>query len=107
VRLSAMLGLGLNWQNASATAALSQEVGQPLFTIKCTGSDSANFSFRAGLGARFVIGSGFSFTLDGVLDEVRLSSDPLDDCVRGAGTTTLLSARAGLAYEFEITRPVR
>ena len=45
--------------------------------------------------------------LDAVVDEVRLSTDPLDNCVIGGGTMTLLSARAGVAYEFDITRIAR
>jgi len=107
VRLSALLGLGVNWQNAAAAAAFSQDIGQPLFTVRCTANDSANFSFRGGLGARFVIGNGVSFLLDAVIDEVRLSTAPLDECVTGGGAMTLLSARAGIAYGFDITRVVR
>lgn len=107
VRLSVLLGVGANWQSADVSAVISQDVGQPLLTVQCSGSDSMNFSFRAGLGAEFIVGNGFSFLLDAVGDVVRLSTDPLDQCVLGAGTMTLLSARAGLGYKFDVTRFVR
>jgi hypothetical protein len=104
VRLSLLIGVGLVWQHADVSAVLSQGVGRPLLPIQCSGSDAANFGFRAGLGAEFVIGNGVSFVADALVDNIRLSTDPLDGCVLGAGTTTLLSARAGFAYRFD---PIR
>jgi hypothetical protein len=106
-RLSVLFGTGLVWQRASASGVLSQGIGRPLLTIQCSGSAAANFALRAGLGAEVVIGRGFSLLSDALLDNVRLSSDGLDDCVPGAGTTSLFSTRIGVAYQFDVSRFVR
>lgn len=72
-----------------------------------SGGARANVSFRAGLGARLMLGNGSSLTAAAVVDEARLTGNLLHDCVNGAGITTVLSARIGLAYELDLLRALR
>ena len=53
------------------------------------------------------LGGGVFFNLDGVIDELCLSADPLGTCAPGAGSTALLGVRGGFTYKVDVTRYVR
>jgi hypothetical protein len=107
VRIGIVIGPGLAWQGADVNGVITPGIGALPSAYACSGGDTANLALRAGLGARFMLGSGFSFLVDGSFDNVRLSSDVIGDCAPGAGTVTLIGARMGFGYELDITSFVR
>ena len=107
VSLGLLLGPGLAWQGVSASGVLTPGIGALPLAYACAARDSANLALRAGLSARFALGSGFSFLADASVDSVRLTSDALDGCAPGAGTVTLLGARVGFGYQLDVTSYVR
>lgn len=107
VRLGLLLGPGLAWQGVSANGLLLPGIGRLPATFACSASDSVNLALRAGLGARFALGSGISFLADASFDNVRLGSEAIDDCAPGAGTVSLIGARIGFAYDLDATVYVR
>jgi hypothetical protein len=107
VSLGLLLGPGLAWQGVSANGLLTPGIGALPSTFACAAGDAVNLALRAGLGARFALGSGVSFLADVSVDNVRLASAVLGDCAPGAGTVTLLGARVGFGYQFDVTSYVR
>ncbi len=101
VRLWAMIGPGLAWQRASAGGFVSAGFGRRPIGLRCSATGGPDLALRAGVGAEFELGSGLWFVADAVLDNARLSSDAVDDCVLGAGAVTLFGMRAGFAYRFD------
>lgn len=99
------LAAGLTWQTADATGTVytGPFASQPR-TFACSASESANFALSGGLGGDVAIAGGLSFRTELTFDHHRLSSDVLDGCVPGAGTTAILALRAGLAYRFDVPR---
>ena len=107
VRIGILIGPGLAWQGVDASGLITPGIGALPSTYACSGGDSANLALRAGLGARFMLGSGFSFLVDASLDNVRLASEVIGDCAPGAGTVSLIGARVGFGYELDVTSFVR
>lgn len=107
VTLGVLLGPGLAWQGVSASGLLTPGIGRLPATFSCSGGDSVNLALRAGLGARFALGSGISFLADVSFDNVRLASEVIGDCAPGAGTVSLIGARVGFGYQFDVTPYVR
>jgi hypothetical protein len=107
VTLGVVLGPGLAWQGVSASGLLTPGIGRLPSTFSCSGGDSVNLALRAGLGARFALGSGISLLADVSFDNVRLASGVIGDCAPGAGTVSLIGARVGFGYQFDVTPYVR
>ncbi|MEP7126383.1 MAG: hypothetical protein ABJE95_35965 [Byssovorax sp.] len=107
VRIGLLIGPGLAWQGVDVSGVITPGIGVLPSAYACSASATANLALRAGVGARFLLGSGFSFLLDASFDNVRLASDVIGDCAPGAGTVSLVGARAGFGYEVDITRVVR
>lgn len=107
VRIGLLIGPGLAWQGVDAGGLLTPGIGVLPSAYSCSAGDSANLALRAGLGARFMLGSGFSFLVDASFDNVRLASDVIGDCAPGAGTVSLIGARVGFGYELDVTSFVR
>ncbi|MEO7331651.1 MAG: hypothetical protein ABI193_23960, partial [Minicystis sp.] len=101
VRLWAVIGPGLAWQSAEASGFVSGGFGTRPIGLRCSATGGPDLALRAGVGAEFSIGSGFWFVTDVTLDNARLSSDVVEDCIPGAGAVTLFGARAGFAYRFD------
>jgi hypothetical protein len=103
VGLSLALAPGLVWQSADATGTFVGAPGDPFVRtpFACGGSDSADLALRAGVGARIKLGDGLLLTADASLRGYRLTSEPLDECVNGAGTQTAFALVAGFAYRFD------
>jgi hypothetical protein len=97
----------LAWQGVDARGFVTPGIGALPSTYACSGGDTANLALRAGIGGRFLLGSGFSFLADASFDNVRLSSDVIGDCAPGAGTVSLIGARVGFGYELDVTSFVR
>jgi hypothetical protein len=106
VRIGILIGPGLAWQGVDARGFVTPGIAPPS-TYACSGGDTANLALRAGIGGRFLLGSGFSFLADASFDNVRLSSDVIGDCAPGAGTVSLIGARVGFGYELDVTSFVR
>lgn len=107
VQLGFLIGPGIAWQGVRADGLVTPGIGVLPSVYSCAGSDSANIALRAGIGARIAFGSGFSFLADASFDSLRLSSDVVDGCAPGAGTVSLIGARAGFGYTFDVTSYVR
>jgi hypothetical protein len=107
VTLSVLLGPGLAWQGVSANGLLTPGIGKLPTTFSCSAGDSVNLALRAGLGARFALGSGVSFLADVSFDNLRLASEVIGDCAVGAGTVSVIGARVGFGYQFDVSSYVR
>jgi opacity protein-like surface antigen len=98
------LGVGLAWQYASASRFEDPEgTGRTATLTFCDASDSANVALRAGAGVEINVGAGFFVVGDLWIENARLSGELLGGCVGGAGTSTLFTARAGLAYRIDLS----
>jgi opacity protein-like surface antigen len=99
------IGVGLGWQLAAASRFEDPEgTGRTATITLCDASDSASVGLRAGAGVEIPVGGGFFVMGDGWIENVRLSGEILDACIGGAGTSTLLTLRAGLAYRLDLAR---
>jgi hypothetical protein len=107
VTLSVLLGPGLAWHGVSANGLLTPGIGKLPTTFSCSTGDSVNLALRAGLGARIALGSGVSFLADVSFDNLRLASEVIGDCAPGAGTVSLIGARLGFGYQFDVSSYVR
>ena len=107
VRIGILIGPGLAWQGVDARGFVTPGIGALPSAYACSGGDTANLALRAGIGGRFMLGSGFSFLADAGFDSVRLTSDVIGDCAPGAGTVSLIGARVGFGYELDVTSFVR
>jgi hypothetical protein len=101
------LGPGLLWQRVQASVIDMSNPTAPPRVYDCSGHGSVGFGLRAGAGAALRLGGGAWLTLDASFDNLRLSGDVLGGCVAGAGTTSQLGARLGIAYRFDVTRRVK
>ncbi|MDC0739999.1 hypothetical protein [Polyangium mundeleinium] len=98
------VGLGAVWQSAHADGVFlidgGLRGGQP---FSCSATDSLNLGLRAAVGVEVPIGKTVSFTAEGSLDAYRLSSEVIEGCAPGAGTTNALLFRVGLLYRFDLS----
>jgi hypothetical protein len=103
--LGLLFGPGLAWQSADARGVAAPTRDATPFA--CAAGGSADLALRAGLGGALALGRGLFLTAGATVDNVRLSSDPLGDCVFGAGSATIFGLRGGFAYRFDVGRYVR
>jgi hypothetical protein len=98
------VSIGAVWQGAHADGVFLVDGGlrggQP---FSCSATDSLNLGFRASAGVEVPIGKTVAFTGEGSLDAYRLSSEVIDACAPGAGTTNALTFRVGLLYRFDLS----
>jgi hypothetical protein len=99
-------GLGVEHASAAGLAPTLDPLARPL-PFQCSGSDAPSFGLRAGLGADLALGGGAYARLAFTADSHRLSSDPIDDCIGGAGTTTVLASSLSFGYRFDVSRYAR
>jgi hypothetical protein len=105
--LAVVLGPGLVWQHEDANAFAFDGTDWRPDAFRCTATDGPGLGLRAGLGAELHLGGGFVLNLDGTIDELRLSSDALDTCAPGAGSTAVVGVRGGFSYRVDVSRYVR
>jgi hypothetical protein len=105
VGLGITLGPGFVWQNVDASAIVLSNTQTTSFACSDTGGPA--LGLRAGLGAEVYLGHGFVFSLDAVIDELRLSSDAVGTCAPGAGSTAVFGVRGGFAYRLDVSRQTR
>jgi hypothetical protein len=99
------LGAGLSFQLAHADRVEDPEgTGRTARLFLCEASGSASIALRGGAGVEVPLGAGFLFVGDVWLENARLSGELLDDCIGGAGTTTILTFRGGIAYRFDVAK---
>ncbi len=107
VAITLTLGPGLAWQHADADVIAFQTGTRP-DVFRCQESGGPGLGLRAGIGAEVRLGGSVFLSADAVLDNLRLSSDPLGDCaVPGAGSVTLFGGRAAISYRFDVSRYTR
>ena len=58
---------------------------------------------RAGGGIEVPMGSSVSFVADASFDAYRLSSDIIEYCAPGAGSTSAFLLRVGLTYRYDLS----
>lgn len=98
------VGIGATWQDAKMNGVVLLNRGASgSATFGCTASDSVNLALRAGGGAEFPLGSNVSFITDASFDAYRLSSDIIQFCAPGAGSTATFLFRVGLTYRFDMS----
>jgi len=102
------LGPGFAWQSADATALLNTGslVVQPT-EVSCEGSDSARLGLRSALGLELRVSGPFWLHLTSGFEGASLTSDALDTCVLGSGTTNAFTARAGFVGRIDLTDAMR
>ena len=104
IAVFAGLGVGLGWQLATASRLEDPEgTGRTATLTLCEASDSASLGLRGGAGVEIPIGGGLFVIGDAWIQNARLSGELLDRCIGGAGTSTLFTLRAGLAYRLDLS----
>ncbi len=97
------VAVGGTWQDATIKGvALLDRGASGAVTFGCTSSDSINLAFRAGGGVEFPLSPNVSFITDVSFDAYRLSSDVIQFCAPGAGSTSSFLFRLGLTYRFDM-----
>jgi hypothetical protein len=104
---AAVIGPGLVWQHVDASVIVLDPGGSGPTVFRCTDSDSVGFGLRAGLGIEAQLSEHAWFTTDALIDNLRLSSDPIGSCAGGAGSVPLLGLRVGIVYKIDVSRSVR
>jgi hypothetical protein len=98
------VALGATWQDATLNGVVLLDGGaRGAATLGCSVKDSANLAFRAGGGFEFPLGSSVSFITDASFDAYRLSSDIIEFCSPGAGSTSAFLLRVGLTYRYDLS----
>ncbi|MRG94157.1 hypothetical protein [Polyangium spumosum] len=96
--------LGAVWQGAHADGVFLLDGGlRGGQVFSCSATDSLNLAMRVSAGAEIPLGKTVSFTGEGSFDAYRLSSEVIDGCAPGAGTTNALTFRVGLLYRFDLS----
>ena len=108
-RLYLGLLFGFSHEYASHSAIYNSNPIQPEFqTVRCGGAGSPSLAIGAGLGGDYELGGGFAVT--GRLSFLghRLTDGAIDSdgspCLRGAGTTSIVSAQAGFRYTIDLDK---
>jgi len=102
------LGPGLAWQSANATALLNTgSLNVEPTEVSCEGSDSARLGLRSALGLELRVSGPFWLHLASGFEGASLTSDPLDNCLLGSGTTNAFTARAGFVGRIDLTDAMR
>jgi opacity protein-like surface antigen len=97
------VAVGGTWQDATMKGVVLLDRGASgSLPFSCTGSDSINLAFRAGGGVDFPLSPNVSLITDASFDVYRLSSDIIEFCAPGAGSTASFLFRVGLAYRFDL-----
>jgi opacity protein-like surface antigen len=97
------VGIGAAFQDASMKGIVLPDRGvSGGVPFSCTSSDTINLALRAGGGFKFPLSPNVSLITDATFDVYRLSSDVIQLCAPGAGTTSAFLFRLGLAYRFDM-----
>jgi hypothetical protein len=91
-------GPGLVWQ--SANVIVSNPFG--VETLRCSVTDSMSFAVGLGSWGAWHLGHGVHALFGTSIQGNKLSSDPLGNCVLGAGSATVFTAEVGLAKTFKL-----
>jgi hypothetical protein len=91
---------GLAWQSAELTGSVwdPTQPGRQL-QLSCEGAHTPGMALRAELGIDVELTEGLRMPLAFHFDNYGLSSDVLDGCVPGAGSSAVLGLRSGFTFE--------
>lgn len=102
------LGPGFAWQSADAVALLNAgALGARPTEVTCEGSDAARLGLRSAVGLELRLKGPVWFHLATGFEGASLTTDPLDTCVLGSGTTNAFTARAGFVGRVDLTEAMR
>jgi hypothetical protein len=104
---AAVLGPGLIWEHVDSSVIVLEGVGSGPSHVQCSATASVGLGLRAGLGVDARLGEHVWLTADALIDNLRLSSDPIGSCAPGAGSVPLLGLRVGIVYKIDVSRFVR
>ncbi|EYF02137.1 hypothetical protein [Chondromyces apiculatus] len=94
------IGPGLAWQSVDLVGVTDLARGSTNFS--CSGNDRPGLGLRAGLSGWVTAGSRFALTAGAGAEVLSLSSDVIDACATGAGSTVMLGLRFGVAYRLDV-----
>ena len=98
------VGVGATWQDATMTGIVLFDRGASgSAPFRCVSKDSMSLAMRAGGGIEVPMGSAVSFVADASFDAYRLSSDIIEYCAPGAGSTSAFLLRVGLTYRYDLS----
>ena len=103
----AQLGPGLAFQHVDASALVYRGAGRAPAPFSCGETAGPDLGLRAGLGLEARLNRSLWVSLDTVVDNLRLSSDPLGTCAPGAGSVALVGLRLGFTYRLDVSRFLR
>jgi hypothetical protein len=96
------LQVGVGIQGVSATGTASNGGVLVASPYTCGASDAPAFQIGGGVGARLMLSPRWGLTARVNGSGRRLSGDVVEDCARGIGTATTVSAGLGLGYDFDL-----
>ncbi len=97
------VGLAGAWQSLDA-AGLVWPLDQPSEgeSFRCASSAPISFALGANLGFEAQLSGALRLVSTVDFGSYHLSDEPLEGCATGAGSSTLISIQAGLAYRFDL-----
>jgi hypothetical protein len=102
VELFVNLGVGLAWQDVTATGLRDDVTIAPAVPFECSGVDGPGLALGGGVGGAFRLGGELWFVgkLEG--SGQRLTSNVVGECVVGIGSATLVQGGLGVLYAFDL-----
>jgi hypothetical protein len=96
------LGVGLAWQDVTATGLRDDASTAPAVPFECSGVDGPGLALGGGVGGAFRLGGELWFVGKVEGSGQRLTSDVVGDCVIGIGSATLVQGGIGVLYAFDL-----
>lgn len=98
------LNVGLGWQHVEhSSTTVAQPFSSPTLTkTYCEVTGGPGLGLGASLGGEFDLDDNNAFLMVASGSTNRLSSDTLDKCTDGAGSSTLLLAQIGFRHRFDL-----
>jgi hypothetical protein len=97
------ISVGPSWQGAELAGSVWPAHDPGAWqSFHCEGSDTPGPAVRAEIGGDVALAGGLRALVAVGADGYRLSDDLIDDCVPGAGSTTVFGLRLGLVYAMDL-----
>lgn len=96
------LGVGLAWQDVTATGLRDDASIAPAVPFECSGVDGPGLALGGGVGGAFRLASELWFIGKIEGSGQRLTSETVGDCVVGIGSATLVQGGIGVLYAFDL-----
>lgn len=97
------VAVGGTWQDATMNGVVFPDGGvSGGVPFTCSSSDTISLALRLGTGLAIPLSPKVSFLTDASFDAYQLSSDIVQYCAPGAGSTSNFLFRVGLSYHFDM-----